>query len=444
MIRSGVGARYVAARLGEVDELGCDGAGIELFGHGRHHALLPRHAFVVVGVGPGASEPQRVVAVEVDVCPRLDPAVDLRPDPSDGYPFPDVEVDSAHGIDELLEPGEVHHGVVVDFQAQGLRDRLLHGGQAGFLARVEVGVFLSQGVDAVEHAFLTAPETIGVELRQWRRGREGGADEIPGQPEHDRASRLGVYGGDVDRVGSDSLPVGCRIHAEQQDVVAAPLGLAVAATGEDIGDVSGGGEGAGEQVGAQTGRHRQGEAGPGQDQAGAAFQVRGPRQAPGVEQQGQPAQENQPHQDPHDHGDRSVEQETDGRSPPEIQPQPGEQRERDEHSPDPQRRPAHPAISRHVLGGSGQEDRQQDEPDGASVPYGGIGGGHGGSMGRRQGLPVVPRADEAVAATITTTNRWGERRGSHRVARPTGITRPVFPGHPHHGCAPRPWDLLQG
>ena len=172
--------------------------------------------------------------------------------------------------------------------------------------------------------------------------------------------------------------------------------------------------------------------------------ARGSANASGSNANRLPAQEHQPHQDLHDPGDRAVEQETDGRSPPEQQPQPGEQGAGHDHPPDPQRRPTHPAVSRHVLGGSGKEDRQKDEPDGTSVPYCGIGGGHGGSMGRRQGLPRVPRADGTVAVTITATNRWSGRRGPRRIAHTPKTTRPVRPGHPHHGCAPRPWDLLQG
>ena len=73
----------------------------DLLEHRVHHALLPRHPRVVVGVVAGPGEPQRLEAVEL-----LDAGLDVAVSP----PKPDrdrlahVEGDPADRVDEVLEP----------------------------------------------------------------------------------------------------------------------------------------------------------------------------------------------------------------------------------------------------------------------------------------------------------------------------------------------------
>ena len=102
----------------------------DLLEHRAHHALLPRHPRVVVGVVAGPGEPERVVAVELADA-GLDVAGDVGAEAADRDRLAHVEGDAADRVDEVAEALEVDHRPVVDLQPGDALDRHDRGVDAG-------------------------------------------------------------------------------------------------------------------------------------------------------------------------------------------------------------------------------------------------------------------------------------------------------------------------
>ncbi len=136
-------------------------------------------------------------------------------------------------FDQVLEAVQVDECVVVDRQPGDLLDRLGGRGDPGSLVTgVQAGVVVGPGVDPVEVAAL-AVEAVRELLVHRRAGGERHVGEVARQPEQDGATGLLVDAGDRDAVGTQALPLGSGVAAQQQDVVAAVLRLGHLVTAED-------------------------------------------------------------------------------------------------------------------------------------------------------------------------------------------------------------------
>src|SRR5690625_2219895 len=146
-----VGAQQPLAGLGDVVDIGQHLLRAELIQHGTHHALLPRHARVVVRRGAAAREPQRVEPVDL-LLAGLDVTGDRAADTADREALGYVERQAADGVHEVLETLQVDHRVVVDLQTGGLLHRLLGRLDPGVLDIVveDLLVLTRPGVDAVQ------------------------------------------------------------------------------------------------------------------------------------------------------------------------------------------------------------------------------------------------------------------------------------------------------
>ena len=122
-------------RLRERAEVAEDAHRVELVGHRAQEAALPGHARVVVRRLARADVGERLAAVEAvgaagnDVDARL-PLAPGRPRDLVDEPLLDVDLDAAERVDEVGEAEQVDERVVVDAEAEQLRDRLLERGCA--------------------------------------------------------------------------------------------------------------------------------------------------------------------------------------------------------------------------------------------------------------------------------------------------------------------------
>ena len=228
---------------------------------------------------------------------------------------------------------------------------------------IEVLVGGRVGVDRVQHAgVVRARVALGELLVQRRGGREGHVLEIAGQADQHGAPGLGVDAGHGHAVRPQSGPVLAGVPAHQQDVVAALLGLLVAAAGE---------HGAHQialrrdhaRRGDQAADHRadQDQVEDGEAEPVPPGELRRAGDPPGVEEQQAPA-DPQGDQTELDHPQGRTEGEDRDRGAPPDQGEQADQHGGDQQpDPDPDGDPAHPAVAGGDLRRPGQQQRHAQE-----------------------------------------------------------------------------------
>ena len=129
-----------------------------------------------------------------------------------------VHVDATDGVDDVDEAVEVHEGVVVDGDAEELRDHTLDCVLRRFAGTLEgFRVLLSLDPELVDQfrVAVAVPDPHAV--------RKGGVRPVPGYLKHRSLAGFGVDADRDHRVGADSGSADTEIAAKEQDVQAVQI-----------------------------------------------------------------------------------------------------------------------------------------------------------------------------------------------------------------------------
>ena len=224
-----VGRDVLLGDLGQLRVLAEHVHRVDLVEHGTDEAPLPAHPREVVGQQPGTRIPEGVVPVE-GLAAGLDVALDAGDPaaagvvPLDRQPLGDVDRHAAHGVDQLLEPGQVDHRGVVHVQPGDLADDVADGREAGVGVVLEEGlVLLGDRPDGVDEALVAgsgagAVVAVGVELVQRVAARERRPLQAARDADEDRVAGLRVDAHLDHGVGTRALTVVAGVRTEQQQV----------------------------------------------------------------------------------------------------------------------------------------------------------------------------------------------------------------------------------
>ena len=344
--------------------------------------------------------------------------------------LPDVELDTAHGVDEVGEPLEVDHRPVVHPQAGDALDTHDRRVDTGVLrALEELGVVECPCGDGVEVHPLDV-EAAGELLVEHRALGEGEVLHVARERDQHRLAGLGVDAGDRHRVRAQAPPAGAGVTSEQQHVVATVVRAdrrAVAEHRDHEGALHPDDVGTEEQGAGDA----EAEEAVDPDDREAVLALEGERlaEAPRVDEEVGPADRETHHPQPQHLQEGRVGAGPECDTVPEVGRRHRQHGKDDEPQPDPQRGEAQATPARDELGRAREHQRHQHQRHGAAEAD---------ALGAvERGEPLRLRPGGRSGWHVVVSLCWG------KSATPVSPVPPVTSGHdaPTRGYSSRPSSI---